>query len=125
MDDSDIANAIYAMNDGSNPYGGGYATPGAASPTPAGNWSGLLQQAMSIGGQYLSKSLDIDLATRLAGNQAVPIRYSNQTPVYATVGGNADLTTRGVAAVGGMRMGDLLPIGLGVLFLFMMFGGKR
>ena len=121
----EIANAIYAMNDGSNPYGGGYATPAAATPTADGGLSGLLQQAMSLGGSYLSKRLDIDLATRLAGNQAVPIRYSNQTPVYGQNVAGADLTTRGVAAVGGLRMGDILPLLIGGLVLVMVLSPKR
>jgi len=123
--DDEIANAIYAMNDGSNPYGGGYATPGTAAPTPAGGWTGLLQSALTIGGNYLSKSLDVDLATRLAGNQAVPIRYTNQSPVYGQTANNVDLTTRGVATLGGLRMGDLLPFLIGGVVLMMVLGGKR
>jgi len=79
--------------------------------------SGTLQSALALGTSYLTRRLDIDLQGRIAGMQAQVERPSSQR----VVPDHADLTTRGVASVGGMRLGDLLPwaIGLGLLFILM------
>lgn len=117
----DIYDTINAMADS----GGSYSATSASAPAPTdgGMFSGLMQQAMTLGGNYLSKRLDIDLAGRLAGNQPQPYRFSNQTPLGATVNGQ-DLTSRGVQAVGGMRIGDMLPFIVGGLVLWLVLGKR-
>ena len=79
--------------------------------------SGALQSALAVGSSYLTRRIDIDLQGRVAGMQAKVALPSTQR----VVSDHADLTTRGVASVGGMRLGDLLPwaVGLGLLFLFL------
>ncbi len=112
----EIYEQIRAMADSGGSYSATTAT--APAPSDSGLASGLLQQAMAMGGSYLNRRLDIDLAQRLGGGMPQVYRNSNQTPIY----GNqvqADLTTRGVQAVGGMRMGDMLPFLIGGVILFM------
>ncbi len=114
-DDSDLYDRIRAMADA------GDATPSIASPSGA-NWaSGLMQSALSLGQSYLSRRIDIDLQQRLAGAQPNVQRLSNQNPLQSS----PDLTTRGVQAVGGMRMGDMLPIVALCLGAWFFFGPKR
>jgi hypothetical protein len=107
----------------------GSMTPTTPAPSESGAWSGALQQAIALGGQYLSRRIDIDLQTRAAGAMPAPYRGSSQYPItgvqYPETGAfRPDLTTRGVQAMGGLRMGDLLPFLVvgGVLFLVL---GKR
>lgn len=110
----DIYEQIRAMAEG----GGSYSATSQSAPAPSesGLMSGMLQQAMAMGGQYLNRRLDIDLAQRLTGGQPQVFRNSNQNPRYAN---QVDLTTRGVQAVGGMRMGDMLPFLIGGVILIM------
>lgn len=109
----DILSNIGSFTDGLSTSGN--PTP---APTDSGSWAGAVQSAIALGGNYLSKRLDIDLAQRLAGNQPMPYRMGNQSMIPVGANG-ADLTTRGVQAVGGLRMGDLLPFVVVGLIAFM------
>lgn len=101
-------------------FSDGLSTSAAYESAPVSNWAGVVQSAISLGGNYLSKRLDLDLAQRLAGAQPMPYRMGNQNMIPVGVNG-ADLTTRGVQAVGGLRMGDLLPfIGIGLVLWLVM-----
>lgn len=62
--------------------------------------SGLLGQASGLLGQYLSGRLQIDLAKRAQAPQIA----STQSPLQY------DATTRATARLGGMRVGDMLPL---------------
>nr|WP_295075350.1 hypothetical protein [uncultured Roseateles sp.] len=93
----------------------------APAPSESGWASGLLQQAMAIGGQYVNRRLDIDLAQRLTGSQPQPYRGSNQGGMAPP---GADLTTRGAATIGSLKLGDMLPfLAVGVV-LFMVLGKR-
>jgi len=117
-DDNSFNLGSFSFTDGLSASGN--PTP---APTDSGSWAGAVQSAIALGGNYLSKRLDIDLASRLAGNQPMPYRMGNQNMIPVGVNG-ADLTSRGVQAVGGIRMGDLLPfLGIGLVLWLVM--GKR
>ena len=67
--------------------------------------SGALQGALALGTSYLSRRIDIDLDSRIAGMQPRVSRTTSLRPVSD----HADLTTRAVASAGGIRIGDMLP----------------
>lgn len=101
-----------------------------ASNTNSGVYSGAgfslssgLQQFLNIGTGYAKGLTDLELARRtvkLQQQAQQPNISTTQSPIYF----NEDLTSRGVSAVGGMRVGNLLPfilLGVGAYVLL----GKR
>jgi hypothetical protein len=82
--------------------GGTYVKPGAFD-----YMTGALQTGLALGTSYVSRRMDIDLQTRLAGAQpSAAVRRTTQ-PLVAD---HADVTIRTVAKASGMRVGDLLPL---------------
>lgn len=102
----DILNdSVSAQQIAANTTAGVYGSGGASS----GSWQSAL---LGIGTNYLNGLAQIDLAGRYYSN--VPQITSRQAPLQT------DLTTQGVSALGGMRLGNLLPfilLGLGAYVL--------
>lgn len=94
--------------------GGSFDVPaGSAAPpiyTKTGAFdymTGAIQTGLALGTSYVSRRMDIDLQTRLAGAQPSAARRLTTQPLVAD---HADVTTRTVAKASGMRVGDLLPL---------------
>lgn len=98
----------------------GEVQPLQATPPRTDYLSGALQNALALGTSYLSRRIDVDIQSRIAGSQPQPVRPSNQRPITD----HADLTTRAVASAGGVRLGDLLPFAVVGLVAWMVFGKK-
>lgn len=73
--------------------------------------SGTLQSALALGTSYLSRRIDIDLQSRIAGMQPEVIRPSNQRPVSD----HAGVTPQWGLSAG---MGSLMPWLIGAVVLF-------
>ena len=81
-----------------------------------------LQSLLTIGTGYAKGIADIDLARR-----AVVIQQQAQQPNIATTQSPIyfnDMTSRGVSAVGSMRVGNLLPFVLLGLGAYVLLGKK-
>ena len=76
----------------------GYDTGGSAA---GGLLSGALQSAVTLGGAYLTRRMDIDLARRLTGLQPDGQLQGNQNPTAAYSGG-----------AGGITLQQLMPYAL-------------
>lgn len=81
--------------------------------------SGSLQGLLNVGTRYANGVADLELAKR-----AVRIQQQAQQPdlmgTQSLIGYQPDLTSRGVSAVGGVRLGNILPfilLGLGAYAL--------
>lgn len=117
MDELDNFNsATFTLGDGlSGSWGLAGSAPAPASSSSGTDFSsGAFQSALALANTYMTKRLDIDLATRLAGMQPTVYRQGTQQLI------GVDATTRIASGVGGMRLGDLLPMLLlagGVWFL--------
>lgn len=72
----------------------------------AGVQNSLTSGLLATLGGWVKGVADVDVAKRITQvqNQNL-VRMSNQNP-----GNTPDMTTRGAAYVGGMRVGDLLPL---------------
>ena len=95
----DVSAATVAMKTQGGAYG--------ATDT-SGTWQ---TQLLGIGTNYINGLAQIDLARRVS---QVPAIISKQAPI------ETDVTTRAVASVGSVRLGNMLPLillGLGVYVL--------
>lgn len=100
-----VSAAQVAANTQSGVYGGSGGFGGFSL-------SSGLQQLLTVGAGYAKGVADIDLARRAVEIQRQaqqPTLSTTQSPIYF---GGPDLTSRGVAAVGGIRLGNLIPFAL-------------
>lgn len=82
--------------------------------------SGAFQNALALGTTYLSRRMDVDIQSRIAGSMPQVTRPSNQRPIAD----HADLTTRAVASAGGMRIGDIMPFAVVGLVAWLLLGKR-
>jgi len=89
---------------------------GSAS-TGGATFTGILQQLAATGTGYLSNRLDVDIANRLYGNQAMPRLNSTQNPQNQY--GNVVRTPNG-GSVAQINLNAVLPLVLvgGLVFFF-------
>jgi hypothetical protein len=101
--DDFLDDSVSASDIASNTTAGVYGAPASSS-----SWQSSI---LNLGTTYLQGLTQVDLARRYAQLQPqVPRIQSNQSPV------GSDLTTRGAASLGSMKVGNLLPfilLGLG------------
>ncbi|TXC66026.1 hypothetical protein FSC37_09205 [Piscinibacter aquaticus] len=108
MDETDIADRIRAM------AADGEAQPIVEKPGFTDYLSGAFQNALSLGQTYLTRRMDIELQTQLAGAQAQVQRITNQRPVND----HAFVTPQyGVPGGIGGGMGNMLPLIIGGIAL--------
>lgn len=107
MDETEIADRIRAM------AADGETQPVVERPGFTDYLSGAFQNALSLGQTYLTRRMDIELQTQLAGAQAQVQRITNQRPVND----HAYVTPQyGVPGLGA-GMGQMLPYIVGGLAL--------